>query len=97
MCLRHAAQWFCSHPQDAILLAFKNRGATPTFIVTLLVRVNPLHRQNFTCSVSGMKTQVQKRNTSYRHTLQLDTENMCCHIVTTSFEVGEKVVGVKRS
>lgn len=68
---------------------------TPAFTVTLLVRMNPFHGQNFTCSVSGMKIQVQKCNTSYM--LQLDTENMCCHIVMTSFEVGEKVVRVKRS
>lgn len=50
-----------------------------------------------TSCVSGMKILVQKHNTSYRYMLQLDTENMCCHIVMTSFEVGEKVVGVKRS
>lgn len=29
--------------------------------------------------------------------LQLEKENVCCHVVMTGFEVEEKVVGVKRS
>lgn len=49
------------------------------------------------CSASGKKIQVQKHNTSYRYMLQLEKENVCYHIVMTSFEVGEKIVGVKRS
>lgn len=70
---------------------------SPISIFILLVRMKSLHRDNFLCSASGKKIQVQKHNTSYRYMLQLEKENVCYHIVMTSFEVGEKVVGVKRS
>lgn len=50
-----------------------------------------LLRGEFTYSLSGMKIEVQKQ-----HVLQLEKEDVCCHAVTTSSEVGE-VVGVKRS
>lgn len=82
-------------PMGSSSAPFKNMDVSLAFIVTLLIRVNPLHRANFMCSVRGMKIQLGKHNTSYM--LQLDTKNMCCHIVITSLEVGEKVVGVKRS